>query len=165
MFEILPIGCFQDLNLCNHVVALFHPFIDEIDLVVDENGIVLDLLFKESEGFLLRLKLVLNSLKDSLFEDLRIVGGHSHDILDTIMKGGIVFLEFLDLVGVLYDLVLDWVDYLLDDFPDASLHFEPLKLLDRRASSGLIGLFGVVLNAGHAIKLIIKFCKFIYFWI
>ena len=162
MFEILPIGSFEGLNLCDHVVALFHPFIDKVDLIVDENGIVLDLLLKESESFLLRLKFILNFFEDTLFKDLRIVGGQSHDVLDTIVKRCVIFFKFLDLVGVFYDFVLDRVDDLLDNFSEAGLHFKPLELFYRRASRGLVGLFGVVLNTGHAIKLIIKLCKFIY---
>ena len=162
MFEILPIGSFQGLNLSDHVVALFHPFIDKVDLIVDENGIVFYLFLKKSEGFLLGLKFILNSFEDTLFKDFRIVGGHSHDVLDTIVEWCVIFFEFLDLAGVFYDFVLDWVDNLLDDFSEAGLHFKPLELFYRRASRGLIGLFGVVLNTGHAIKLIIKLCKFIY---
>ncbi len=151
--------------MCDHVVAFLHSFVDEIDFIVNENSVIFNLLLKECEGFLLRLKFILNPFEYALLEHLRIICGHPHDVLYAIMKWSIVFLKFLHLIRILYDFVLDWVDYLLDDFSDAGLHFKPLELLDRRTSSDFVGLFGVFLNEGHAINLIIKLYKFIYFLI
>ena len=91
-FKILAVGLFKLLNLGNHVVALLHSLVDEIDFIVYENCIVLNLFLQKGENFLLALELILNFFENAFLEHLWIVCSHFEDILNSFVKGLVVFL-------------------------------------------------------------------------
>ena len=152
MFQVLPVWSFQSLNLQNHVVALFHSLVDQVYFVVDKSCVVFYLLFQKSKRFLLGFELVLDFFEYTFFKYFRVIGGHPHDVLNAIVEWRIIFLEFIDLGGILDNFVLDGIDDLLDDFSEASLHFEPFEFFDRRTTGRFAVFFGFVLKARHVYK-------------
>jgi hypothetical protein len=54
--------------------------------------------------------------------------------------------------GIFDNFVLDGIDDLLDDFSEASLHFEPFEFFDGRAAGRFAVFFGFVLKARHVNK-------------
>ncbi len=85
VFQVLPVGSLQGFNLGDHVVALLHSFVDQIYFVVDKSRVVFNLFFEKSESLLLGLELVLDFFEDAFFEYFRVVGGHSHDVVDAVV--------------------------------------------------------------------------------
>lgn len=119
----------QGGHILQHLAALLHADIEDLELLIHILVLLLDLSRQLLDLLLLLLEPLVDTGEDASLEHLGVVFYHERDLLDLLLVLALVELEPIDGAGVLEDAFLEGPQHLLDDLPHLGLHLEPLELL------------------------------------